>query len=112
MNLQDRVERIVNLLDEKKAEEIEVFDLEDTDYIAKMVVIANSLGGKHTQSLFDHMKETLKPLGEEFISADESDDWIAIDMGDILVHIMTPLYRRRYDIEEFLSSLKRDRQHS
>jgi ribosome silencing factor RsfS/YbeB/iojap len=107
LNLRERAERIVELLDEKKAEEIELFDLEETDYIVKTVVIANSLGGKHTQALYDHLKDRLKPLGEEFVSADESDEWIVVDMGDILVHIMTPNYRRRYDIEQFLSELKR-----
>ena len=108
MNIDARVDRIVKLLDEKKAENIEVFDLRDTDYIVKEVVIADSMGGKHTFALFDYMKEILKPLGEEFISADESEDWIVVDLGDILVHLMTPAYRRRYDIEEFLSSLGKD----
>ena len=108
MSIDTRVDRIVKLLDEKKAENIEVFDLRDTDYIVKEVVIADSMGGKHTFALFDYMKERLKPLGEEFISADESEDWIVVDLGDILVHLMTPAYRRKYDIEEFLSSLSKD----
>ena len=106
MTLKDRVERIVNLLDSKKAEEIEVFDLGDVDYIAKEVILANSLGGKHTQALFDNLKEELKPLGETFYGSDESDEWIVADLGEIIVHIMTPNYRRRYDLEEFLSTMK------
>ncbi len=109
ITIDERVERIVKLLDEKKAENIEVFDLRDTDYIVKEVVIVDSMGGKHTFALLDYMKEILKPLGEQFISTDESDDWIVVDLGDILVHIMTPAYRRRYDLEEFLSSLGKDR---
>ena len=109
ITIDERVERIVKLLDEKKAENIEVFDLRDTDYIVKEVIIADSMGGKHTLALYDYMKEILKPLGEEFIASDESDDWVAVDLGDILVHIMTPAYRRRYDLEEFLSSLGKDK---
>ncbi len=106
MTLQERVDRIVNLLDSKKAEEIEVFDLGNIDYIAKQVIIANSLGGKHTQALFDNMKEELKPLGETFYGADESDEWIVADLGEIMVHLMTPNYRLRYNLEEFLKELK------
>ena len=109
MTLKDRVERIVDLLDSKKAEEIEVFDLGDVDYIAKEVILANSLGGKHTQALFDHLKEELKPRGETFYGSDESDEWIVADLGEIIVHIMTPNYRRRYDLEEFLSQLRSGR---
>ncbi|MBD3807096.1 MAG: ribosome silencing factor [Epsilonproteobacteria bacterium] len=103
--MQTRVDRIVKVLDDKKAEDIEVFNLDDTDYIAKKVIIANSLGGKHTQALFDHLKNELKPLGEQFLASDVSDEWVVADLGDILIHIMIPQYRQRYSLEEFLSEL-------
>jgi ribosome silencing factor RsfS/YbeB/iojap len=106
VTLQERVDRIVKLLDSKKAEEIEVFDLGNVDYIAKQVILANSLGGKHTQALFDNMKEELKPQGETFYGSDESDEWIVADLGEIIVHIMTPNYRQRYSLEEFLDELR------
>ena len=112
MTLQERVERIVTLLDSKKAEEIEVFDLGNVDYIAQAVVIANSLGGKHTRALFDHLKEELKPLGETFYGSDESDEWIVADLGEIMVHIMTPDYRQRYSLEDFLDDIKNGKLHS
>jgi nicotinate-nucleotide adenylyltransferase len=105
MTIEERIENIVKVLDEKKAEEIEVFNLEEADYIADRVVIANSLNLKHTQALFTHLKEELKPLGETFMHADTSDEWIVADLGDILVHIMIPEYRQRYSLETFLSEL-------
>ena len=111
-NIEERIEKIITILDEKKAEEIEVFNLDDIDYIAKRVVIANSLGGKHTQALFDHLKNELKPFGEEFLGADESNEWIVADLGDILIHIMTPEYRQKYSLEAFLSELQHPRQKS
>ncbi len=104
-DIQTRVDQIVKVLDDKKAEDIEVFNLDDTDYIAKKVIIANSLGGKHTQALFDHLKNELKPKGEVFLSSDVSDEWVVADLGDILIHIMIPQYRQRYSLEEFLSEL-------
>lgn len=106
MNIDERVDSIVKILDDKKAEEIEVFNLDDVDYIAKRVIIANSLGGKHTPALFDHLKTGLKPQGEEFLATDESDEWIVADLGDILIHIMTATYRERYSLETFLSELE------
>jgi ribosome silencing factor RsfS/YbeB/iojap len=107
MTIDERVERIVTLLDDKKGEEIEVFNLDKVDYIAQRVVLVNSLGGRHTEALFDHLKNTLKPLGEEFLASDESDQWIVTDMGDILIHIMTPEYRQKYSMETFLSDLQK-----
>jgi len=105
MDLDRRVERIVAFLDEKKAEEIEVFNLEDIDYISERVVLANSLGGKHASSLSVQLKDKLKPLGEEFLHVDETDDWVVIDMGDILIHIMSTTYREKYSLEEFLTEI-------
>lgn len=87
-----------------KAEAIEVFDLQGSDYFADYVVIATSLGERHTFALLDHLKRGLKPE-EEFLAIDESGDWIAIDLGDILIHILTPQYRTMYDLESFLSEI-------
>jgi ribosome silencing factor RsfS/YbeB/iojap len=105
MTIKERVDAIVSVLDSKKAEHIEVFDLEGSDYIAKEVIIANSFGGKHTVALYEHLKNELKPKGEEFLGSDESDDWVVVDLGDIMVHIMTPAYREKYSMEKFLSEL-------
>jgi len=105
MTIEERVENIVNILDDKKADEIEVFNLEDADYIAKRVVIANSLNGKHTLALADHLKIGLKKSGDSILASDMSDDWVVADLGDILIHIMVPEYRQRYSLEQFLSEL-------
>jgi len=105
MTIEERVESIVAILDNKKAEEIEVFNLEKADYIAKRVVIANSLNGKHTLALYDHLKISLKAQGDTFLASDASDEWVVADLGDILIHIMIPEYRQRYSLEQFLSEL-------
>lgn len=109
LSLEELTEEIVRVLDEKKAEDIEVIELGDIDYIAKEVIVASSLGKKHTASLFDNLKSELKPLGIDFFGSDESEDWIVVDMGDVIVHLMTPAYRQRYSIEEFLSEMRSDK---
>ena len=105
MNMDERVERIVAFLDSKKAEEIESFNLENVDYLAKRVIIANSLGAKHSVSLATQLKVELKPLGEDFLHVDESEDWVVIDLGDILIHLMTSEAREIYSLEDFLTEL-------
>ena len=105
MTIDERIAGIVHILDDKKAEEIEVFNLEDADYIAKRVVIANSLNGKHTIALFEHLKKELKEQKDTFFASDISDEWAVGDLGDILIHIMIPEYRQRYSLETFLSEL-------
>jgi ribosome-associated protein len=102
--MQERINKITTILDTNKAEGIEVFDLRDRDYFVDYVIIASSLGIRHTEALLDHLKRGLKPQ-EQFLGTDESGEWIAVDLGDILIHIMTPEYRSRYDLETFLSTI-------
>ena len=102
--MKNRIEKITEILDKNKADGIEVFDLRDKNYFVDYAIIASSLGAKHTLALLDHLKKDLKPA-EHFNSVDESGDWIVIDLGDILIHIMTPEYRVKYDMENFLSQL-------
>ncbi|WP_373034992.1 ribosome silencing factor [Sulfurimonas sp.] len=102
--MKDRIESIINSLDKNKAEGIEVFDLRDKNYFVDYAIIASSLGVKHTAALLNHLKDDIKPE-EKFNNVDESGDWIVIDLGDILIHIMTPEYRVKYDMESFLTAL-------
>lgn len=99
-----RIEKISAILDQNKAEAIEVFDLRGGDYFADYVIIASSLNERHTFALLDYLKKGLKPE-EQFLGVDESGDWIAVDLGDILIHILTPQYRSKYDLETFLSEI-------
>ena len=102
--MQKRLEKIIEVLDRNKADAIELFDLRERDYFVDYVIIASSLGERHTLALLDHLKKELKP-GEKFVHVDESDQWVVADLGDVLIHIMTPEYRSKYDMETFLSEL-------
>ncbi len=100
-----RAKRIKEVIEEKKGENVEIIDTSGGDYFVDRVVIATSLSDKHTAALLDTLKEKLKPEGEEFLKVQEGEEWIVIDLGDILVHLMTEAYRQKYQIEEFLKEL-------
>ena len=99
--MNQRIEAIIKFLDEKKAENIEAFDMRDKDYFVDDVIIATTLGTKHGTSLADYLKKELKADG--ILDIEQSDEWSVIDMGDMLIHLMSPEYRAMYNIEEFLS---------
>lgn len=102
--MEERLERIVDLLNTRKAENIEVFDLTDKGYITNQVVIATALNTKHSLALLEHLKEELKPAGEEFVRIEEDGDWTIVDLGDIVIHLMTQEYRDKYTLENFLEN--------
>ncbi|WP_457564788.1 ribosome silencing factor [Caminibacter sp.] len=104
----DRIQRIVDLLDEKKALDITTHDLKNTDYFVDYVIVATTMADKHGFALLDHLKKNLKPQ-ESFLGVDESDDWILIDLGDILIHLMSEEYRAKYQMDKFLDEIKSKR---
>lgn len=112
-NITKRADKIRDLLDSKKGENIAIYDLEGKDYITQCVIIATALAGKHSFALLDFLRSELKPLGEVFYSTDEeSEDWIIADLGEIMVHIFTENTRKRFNLEEFLESYFQAKSHN
>ncbi|MDX9961852.1 MAG: RsfS/YbeB/iojap family protein, partial [Aliarcobacter sp.] len=68
-----RLENIKKILDDKKAEKIEIIDLRSKEYIVDYVVIATTLNSKHGYSLLNYLRTDLKTTGEEFLIVDEDD---------------------------------------
>ena len=104
-----RIQNIKAILEDKKADDVEIFDLTSKDYLVDYVVIATTLNPKHANALLDYLKLDLKPKGEEFLRVDEDDNWTVIDLGDIFVHLMSEKYREKYNIEEFLESFAKQK---
>ena len=102
----ERIKKIKELLDEKKALDIVDYDVKDKDYFVDYVIVATTMANKHGAALLDHLKKNLKPLGETFLGIDESDDWILIDLGDMLIHLMSEEYRAKYQMDKFLEEIK------
>ncbi len=105
--MQERINLIIKILDEKKGEDIKAIDMSEQEYFVKNVIIATTLGEKHALSLIDELKIQLKSKGEEFLNIENSEEWSVIDLGDILIHLLSSKYRTIYNIEELLESLKK-----
>ena len=96
-----RIEKIKNILDNKKGDNITSFDFRNTDYFTDFVVICDSLNARHSDSLLNELKNNLKPQ-EEFLNTDtKSLEWIIADLGDIIIHITDPKVREYYKLDEF-----------
>ncbi len=105
-----RAKDIKEVIEDKKGENVEIIDTSKSDYFVDRVVVATSLSDKHTAALLDHLKDKLKPKGEQFLKVQEGDEWIVVDLGDILIHLMTDAYRKKYQIEDFLKEIIQNRE--
>ena len=105
-NRQQTINLIKQILENKKGENIEIFNLKDTDYFVDHVIIATAFVDKHALALLDSLKKELKQKGESFFHIDEENpNWIVADLGDIIVHIFTENQRKKFNLEEFLAKM-------
>ena len=88
---------IVDALVEIKGKDIVVFNTEKlTDQFSR-AVFASGTSNRHTVALAENVKEKVKAAGFE---GKESGEWVLVDCGDAIVHVMQPQIREYYNLEE------------
>ncbi|MDX2050530.1 MAG: ribosome silencing factor [Rickettsiaceae bacterium] len=93
---------IINLLEDKKAQNISVIDLGDKIPLAKYIIIASGKSVKNVAMIADFVSTEIKTntninVGLEGLGQSE---WTLVDCGDIIIHIFHPEARERVKIEE------------
>jgi len=90
--------RIVEVLEDGKAEEIVTIDLAGKSTIADYMVVATGRSARQVAALTDHLEQALpRPLPVE---GKAQGDWVLIDAGDVIVHIFRPEIRAYYNLEK------------
>ena len=97
---------VVDTLDEGKAEDLVVIDLQGKSLIANQMVVASGTSQRHVASLAEKVQEKLKAAGYVSMSeGEEKADWILIDAFDVIVHIFKPEVREFYNLEKMWSAI-------
>ena len=106
----ERLEECLTLvkeaLDDMKAKNITVLNVEDLTDVMERIVIADGTSKRHVRAMADSVGAEAKlggfiPLGRE---GGNDSDWTLIDLGAVVVHMMTPAAREFYDLEGLWSS--------
>ncbi|MBO1531407.1 ribosome silencing factor [Psychrobacter sp. F1192] len=97
---------VESALDSMKAKNITVMDVESLTDVMERIVIADGTSKRHVRALADSVGAAAKeagfmPLGRE---GGADSDWTLIDLGAVVVHMMTPQAREFYDLEGLWSS--------
>lgn len=100
--------KIVDVLEEKKAEDIVLLDLREIVPFADFFVICSGSSNRMLQALADAVKTELK---QEFgvltkLEGGSHSGWVLADLGDVIVHIFSPEQRDFYDLEGLWSEGK------
>lgn len=100
------LENVRHWLDEAKAEEIVVIDLEGKTTIGDFMVIATGRTDRHVGAIADQLQRKLKEtgLGRTRVEGTEACDWVLIDTGDLIIHVFRPEVRDFYNLEKMWSA--------
>ena len=101
MTQQEVLEVIVKALDSKRAEKIKVLRVRDLTILGDFFVIANGTSTTHTRTLADEVEYQLKEKGiaPGHIEGYNSNSWILLDYGSVVVHVFTTESRSFYDLD-------------
>jgi len=94
-------EIILKVLDDSKAEEISVIDLEGKSDIAEMMIIATGRSDRHIKSTAEHVCDALKAEKISYaVEGLEHRNWVLIDTASVLLHIFNKDNRELYNLED------------
>jgi ribosome-associated protein len=98
----DTLKLATHALEEMKAEETIVIDLEGKTSIADHMIIASGRSNRHVGSIADEVVKVLKDAGHPSpkIEGVPHCDWVLVDCGDVIVHIFRPEVRAFYNLEK------------
>lgn len=94
--------RIIDSLEDGKAEEVVTIDLAGKTTIADYMVIASGRSARQVAALTDHLERLLP--GRLAVEGKRQGDWVLIDAGDVIVHIFRPEIRAYYNLEKMWGS--------
>lgn len=103
------LQKILKILDNKKGIDIKYMEIKDVTTIADYFVISSGTSSTHIKSLADNVEYELKKDGiyPNKIEGYETETWILMDYGDVVVHIFTEQERENYKIEALWEDMKK-----
>jgi len=93
---------IVDALEDVKAQEIVVFDTEEMSALFERVIIASGTSNRQTKALAASVRDKVKEAGypKPRIEGEDNGEWIIVDCGSVVAHVMQPTIRSYYNLEE------------
>ena len=105
MQTDELLKIVQDVLDERKGHNITTIDVRGKTTVTDYMVLATGTSDRHIKSLADYVTEKVKdngfkPLGQE---GGLGSDWVLVDLGDVILHLMTEKARDHYQLEKLWS---------
>lgn len=95
---------ILTALEDLKAEELVTYQLSEHSDVANIAIVCNGRSNRHVRSLASNLALAIKTsrLAKAKIENDPKGEWVLVDVGSIVVHMMQPEVRKYYDLDAFI----------
>ena len=102
MDLRKKQRLVVEALEDVKGRDIIVYNTARMPSMFERVVIASGDSNRQVKALADRVQERIRELGSRVygVEGEKSGEWVLVDLGDVVVHIMHPTVREFYNLEE------------
>jgi ribosome-associated protein len=93
---------VIEALDDIKAHDIQAIDVRKVTSIFDWIIVASADSARQTKALARHVRDRLLERGSLVIGVEgeEGGEWILVDAGDVVAHVMQPEARSYYNLEE------------
>jgi ribosome-associated protein len=93
---------VVSALEDVKAHDIEIIDTSRLSSQFERIIVASGDSGRQTRALARNVLDQVRTAGGKAlgIEGEENGEWVLVDLGDIVVHVMQPAIRAYYRLEE------------
>ena len=102
---------VISALEDIKAHDIQAIDVRKVTAIFDWIIVASADSARQTKALARHVRDSLKDAGSAIVGTEgeESGEWILVDAGDVVAHVMQPAVRDYYNLEELWGEGKFDK---
>lgn len=102
MDIRKKQRAVVDALEDVKGHDIKVFNVARLSPFFERVVIASGDSSRQVKALADSVERKLRELGARVrgVEGQAGGEWVLVDLGDIVVHVMHPAVRSHYNLEE------------
>lgn len=106
MRLDKLTKAAVAALEDIKGRDIVVLDVRKMTSLFDWIIIASADSTRQSRALANHLQEKLKALGAHVqgVEGERTGEWVLVDLGSVVVHVMLPAIRQYYNLEELWAS--------
>ena len=112
MDIEVMKQAVIDALEDIKGFDITVLDVQKLTSMTTYMIVASANSSRQAKSLADNVREKLKELGVDIrgVEGEKEGEWVLVDLGDIIVHIMLPATRAYYNLEQLWGAVEQQRQ--